>query len=308
MRLPFSVIIIIPVLAVAVFSSAACRRAESRTAATTSAPTQRLSDHDKPASVAPAALADGNGATSAEAAVGIPAEDASVIVSSVDEDADGLPDRAELRTYGDRESFRRWFTGIAEVQFYEMSDEWHREQRDCAGLVRFALREALRPHDRAWYQRMGAAYEPLAPDVRAAAYSRGAAGDKLFRTAPGSFRETDLSDGRLSAFADARSLKDYNAEFIGRDAARAEPGDLLFFHQPWVQRYPYHVMIYLGRARTDGEGASDWVVYHTGSSPESAGEVRKVRLSTLARHPDSRWRPVAANRHFLGFYSLKMLR
>src|SRR2546429_5592992 len=39
-----------------------------------------------------------------------------------------------------------------------------------------------------------------------------------------------------------------------------------FFQQPWVQKYPYHVMIFLGRARVDSEGASDWVVYHTGSS------------------------------------------
>ena len=55
------------------------------------------------------------------------------------------------------------------------------------------------------------------------------------------------------------------------------------------------------------EGASDWLVYHTGSSASDAGEVRKVRLSVLARHPDPRWRPVAANRNFLGFYRLKIL-
>ena len=89
--------------------------------------------------------------------------------------------------------------------------------------------------------------------------------------------------------------------------AEARPGDLIFFHQPWVQKYPYHVMIFLGRARVDSEGASDWVVYHTGSSPQDAGEVRKVRLSVLEHHPDPRWRPVASNRNFLGFYRLKIL-
>ena len=66
-------------------------------------------------------------------------------------------------------------------------------------------------------------------------------------------------------------------------------------------------MLFLGRARTDDEGAADWLVYHTGSSPGDAGEVRKVRLSVLARHPDPRWRPVAANKNFLGFYRLKIL-
>src|ERR1051325_8235147 len=29
-----------------------------------------------------------------------------------DEDRDGIPDRAELRTFNDRENFRRWFTAI----------------------------------------------------------------------------------------------------------------------------------------------------------------------------------------------------
>ncbi len=84
---------------------------------------------------------------------------------AVDSDNDGIPDFAELRTFEDRENFRRWFTSIAETQFYQLSDQWKREQRDCAGLVRFAMREALRHHDRAWFQRMGPAYEPVALDV-----------------------------------------------------------------------------------------------------------------------------------------------
>ena len=83
-----------------------------------------------------------------------------------DSDNDGIPDFAELRTFEDRESFRRWFTAIAETQFYQLSEQWKHEQRDCAGLVRFAMREALRSHDRAWFQQMGPAYEAVAPDVR----------------------------------------------------------------------------------------------------------------------------------------------
>ncbi|MFN2480902.1 MAG: DUF1175 family protein, partial [Pyrinomonadaceae bacterium] len=82
-----------------------------------------------------------------------------VVVGSIDADADGLPDASELNTFGDRENFRRWFTGIAEQQFYEASKEWNEEQRDCAGLVRFSWREALRAHDRRWLARMGASYE-----------------------------------------------------------------------------------------------------------------------------------------------------
>ncbi len=227
--------------------------------------------------------------------------------TSADEDRDGLPDRAELRAYGDRENFRRWFAAVAEAQFYAVSPEWNEGQRDCAGLVRFALREALRPHDRAWFKRMGEAYEHVAPDVTAHRLGGGPVGEKLFRSAPGAFDEADLSNGALAEFADARTLREHNAAFTGRDARRAEAGDLLFFHQPWVQKYPYHVMLFLGRARVEAEGAADWLVYHTGSSPGDAGEVKKVRLSVLARHPDPRWRPVAANRNFLGFYRLNIL-
>ncbi|HEX8685260.1 MAG TPA: DUF1175 family protein [Pyrinomonadaceae bacterium] len=224
-----------------------------------------------------------------------------------DSDSDGIPDRAELRSHADRESFRAWFTAIAEAQFYRESREWNEGQRDCAGLVRFAWREALRAHDRAWLLRMGEGYDPVAPDVRAYTLERSPVGERLFRTRAGSFEETDLSDETFSEFADARTLREFNGRFLGRDPARAEPGDLLFFRQPWVQEYPYHVMVFLGRARTDGEGASDWVVYHTGAAPEDGGEVRKVRLSVLARHPDPRWRPVESNKNFLGFYRLKIL-
>src|SRR5215475_1797039 len=75
-----------------------------------------------------------------------------------DSDDDGVPDAAELRSSDDRDSFRRWFAYIAEMQFYKLSEAWNEDQRDCAGLVRFAWREALRAHDRAWYQMMGEGY------------------------------------------------------------------------------------------------------------------------------------------------------
>jgi uncharacterized protein YfaT (DUF1175 family) len=237
------------------------------------------------------------------------AEADSRVVGSIDSDDDGIPDRAELRSYGDRENFRRWFTAVAEAQFYETSGQWNAGQRDCAGLVRFSWREALRTHDRPWMRRMGDAYETVAPDVRAYTLERGSPlGERLFRTRPGAFQESDLKDETFSDFADARTLKEFNAEFVGRDRRRAEPGDLLFFHQPWAQRYPYHVMIFLGEAREASEGAADWVVYHTGVSADDRGTIKKVRLAVLDEHPDRRWRPVETNRNFLGFYRLKILR
>lgn len=215
--------------------------------------------------------------------------DKGTVRSATDWDGDGIPDEAELRTQDDRENFKRWFTAIAERQFHEISDAWTPEQRDCSGLVRFAWREALRKHDRAWFQRFGGFSIPVAPDVKAISLDRNPLGERLFLTDSGEFSE----------FADARTLKSANCVFVSRDRRRAQPGDLLFFHQPWVQRYPYHVMIFLGN--------EDWVVYHTGSSDQDHGEVRKLRLSLLDQHPSRRWRPQLQNDNFLGFYRLKIL-
>jgi uncharacterized protein YfaT (DUF1175 family) len=225
----------------------------------------------------------------------------------IDSDNDGIPDAAELRTFQDRDSFRRWFTAIAEIQFYQLSDQWNAEQRDCAGLARFAIREALRRHDRVWFQKMGPGYETVAPDVGGFDLDHNALGEKIFRTDFGSFHESDLRNGRFSEFADGRTLKNFNSVFVSRDRREAQPGDLLFFYQPWVQKYPFHVMIFLGAPRIAPNGSPDWVVYHTGSSPTDQGTVKKVELSVLDHHPDPRWRPVESNKNFLGFYRLKIL-
>jgi uncharacterized protein YfaT (DUF1175 family) len=225
----------------------------------------------------------------------------------IDSDNDGIPDTAELRTFQDRDNFRRWFTAIAETQFYQLSDQWNAEQRDCAGLVRFAIREALRRHDRIWFQKMGPGYETVAPDVAGFDLDQNALGEKIFRTDFGSFHESDLRNGRFSEFADGRSLKNFNSVFVSRDRREAQSGDLLFFYQPWVQKFPYHVMVLLGSPHIAPNGAPDWVVYHTGSSPTDQGTVKKVQLSTLDHHPDPRWRPVESNKNFLGFYRLKIL-
>ena len=225
----------------------------------------------------------------------------------VDSDNDGIPDVIELRTYQDRDAFKRWFTAIAETQFYQLSDQWNAEQRDCAGLVRFAMREALRKHDRIWFQKMGPNYETVAADVGEFDLDHNPLGEKIFRTDFGSFDETDLRNGRFSEFADGRTLKNFNTVFVTRDRREAQPGDLLIYYQPWVQKFPYHVMIFLGPARISPNGEKDWVVYHTGSSPTDKGTVKKVELSVLDHHPDPRWRPVESNKNFLGFYRLKIL-
>jgi uncharacterized protein YfaT (DUF1175 family) len=226
---------------------------------------------------------------------------------SLDSDNDGIPDAAELQSFMDRENFRRWFTLIAEAQFYRLSKEWNAEQRDCAGLVRFAWREALRRHDRTWFQKMGPGYKAIGPDVARYNLEQSPLGEKLFRTNFGSYKDGDLSTDIFSEFADARTLRTFNAKFVSRDRHYAQSGDLLFFYQPWVQKFPYHVMIFLGDSKLTDEPSSDWVVYHTGASPTDEGTVKKVELSVLDHHPNPRWRPVETNKNFLGFYRLKIL-
>jgi uncharacterized protein YfaT (DUF1175 family) len=224
---------------------------------------------------------------------------------SLDSDHDGLPDAAELQSFMDRENFRRWFTAIAEAQFYRLSEQWNAEQRDCAGLVRFAWREALRRHDRPWFQKMGPGYSAVAPDVARYTLEQGPLGEKLFRSEFGSYKDGDAANGAFSEFADARTLKTFNAKFVSRNASHAQPGDLLFFYQPWVQKFPYHVMVFLGDAKGGQNEGS--VVYHTGSSPTDEGTVKKVAISVLSNHPNKRWRPVETNTNFLGYYRLKIL-
>jgi uncharacterized protein YfaT (DUF1175 family) len=242
-----------------------------------------------------------------EAAAAKPRPQPRPVNPMLDGDRDGIPDGAELRSFDDRENFRTWFTAIAEKQFYTTSDQWNPQQRDCAGLVRFAMREALRTHDRPWYQRMGSGYESIAPDVAAVNLENGMLGEKLFRNRAGAFAPSDLSNGSFTEFADASTLRRFNSNFISRDRRQAKPGDLLFFYQPWVQKFPYHVMIFLGQAHDAPDRANDWVVYHTGASPDDEGVVKKVRLSVLDHHPDPRWRPTEANKNFLGFYRLNLL-
>jgi uncharacterized protein YfaT (DUF1175 family) len=154
---------------------------------------------------------------------------------------------------------------------------------------------------------MGPGYAAVAPDVGRYNLEQGPLGERLFRTSFGVYKDGDLSSGAFSDFADARTLKNFNVKFISRDRHNAEPGDLLFFYQPWVQKFTYHVMIFLGQAKLSNEQANDWVVYHTGASPTDEGTVKKVELSVLDHHPNKRWRPLESNPNFLGFYRLKIL-
>ena len=206
----------------------------------------------------------------------------------------GLSAQVRLADESDRAAFRAWFVLLADAQFERQTDD----VKDCAALVRHAVRESLRAHTPEWVRRSGLPFTPQFADVKSAPRAADGAGLPLFRVTAG-------ASPRYAEFADAKTLINLNTKSLGRDVNAARPGDLLYFHQPG-QREPDHVMVFVGPSHFDGDG-DDWVVYHTGPIDGGPGEVRKVRLSVLAQHPAPRWRPLAANPSFVGVFRLSIL-
>jgi uncharacterized protein YfaT (DUF1175 family) len=193
-----------------------------------------------------------------------------------------------LRDESDRQAFRAWFVFLADAQFYLRTAD----VTDCAALVRHAWREALRPHTAEWRRTSGLPIVPAWADVREPPPA--ASGHWPL------FRVSDRPGAPYQEFADARTIVRFNARFVSRQWEAARPGDLLYFHQP-AQSEPDHVMVFVGQSLFD-RSAADFVVYHTGPDDESAGEVRKLRLAHLLRHPSPRWRPTPANGAFIGIF------
>jgi uncharacterized protein len=218
---------------------------------------------------------------------------------------DGTPDFLRLHDPADRAAFRRWFTLLAESQYYR-GRNLPAEIDDCAALLRFAYREALREHNAAWAHATTLPVPAAAVDVRQYQYPYTPLSASLFRIRGGSFAAGNLSDGAFAQFADVETIWRYNTFFVGRDFSRARPGDLLFFRQDG-QRMPFHAMIFLGRSQIEPSNER-FVVYHTGPSGNSRGEIRRWSVDELINYPEARWRPIASNPAFLGIYRWNILR
>lgn len=205
-----------------------------------------------------------------------------------DRDEDGLPDVLHLDTSQDREAFLRWFTFLAETQFYRA--ELPAEIDDCAALIRYSYREALRTHDPGWVRAAGLPIILGLDNVEKYAYPHTLVGPSLFR----------VDDTSWGQFADARTLMRLNTRFISKDMAKAVPGDLLFFRQE-NHSLPYHSMIYVGASQIKDDGRN-YVLYHTGPTGSDPGEIRRPSFAELMNHENPQWRPTTANPAFLGVY------
>ncbi len=229
--------------------------------------------------------------------------------------SDGTPDFLRLTDPADQATFRRWFTLIAEYQAVRPPAEIPPEIDDCASLLRYSYREALKRHDESWLIASGIDVPAPPGEIRAWSYPHTPLGTALFRVRSGGFHPNDLSNGSFAQFADARTLVERNAYLVSRDVRAALPGDLLFYRQ-FGQSSPWHSMIVIR------SGAAAEVVYDTGpdhgqsphgrgpvrGGPVRPGELRRVLLSELLDHPQPQWRPLASNPNFLGVYRWNILR
>jgi uncharacterized protein len=222
---------------------------------------------------------------------------------------DGTPDFLRLHDPADRRAFRRWFTLLAESQYYRAQAAPGVD--DCAALLRFAYREAMRQHDSQWAHTIGFAVPSSAGDLKQYQYPYTPLAANLFRVKNGSFTADDLRDGAFAEFADAETLWRHNTFSVGHNLARARPGDLLFFRQDGGHM-PFHAMIFVGASQIEpsdqGANAAQFVVYHTGPTGHEKGVVKRLSVAELMNYPDPRWRPVPSNPAFLGVYRWNILR
>jgi uncharacterized protein YfaT (DUF1175 family) len=224
-------------------------------------------------------------------------------LSVADTFRDGTPDFLRLDDDRDRQAFRRWFTFLAETQYFQAPDARPAEIDDCAALIRYAYRETFRAHEAGWAEAAGVPVVPAFDPPGKYHYPYTPLAAELFRVRAGPLAPGDFSSGAFAQFADAQTLRRFNTHFLTRDLTLAQSGDLLFFHHDAT----FHSMIYLGRSQLRPDG-NLYVVYHTGPNRGDPGEIKRLTLPELLHFPQLDWRPLAANPNFLGVYRWNILR
>lgn len=229
-----------------------------------------------------------------------------VVFALTDSIGDGTPDFLRLEDSADQEAFRLWFTFLAEVQYFTPPNSRPEEIVDCAALIRYAYREALRRHDDNWAASARLPLVPAMASVRKFAFPHTPLGPALFRIRPGPFAPHDVSQGAFAQFANAETIKRFNTFFVSRNVRHAEPGDLLFFRRE-TAHMPFHSMIFIGASQVDRAARMPFIVYDTGPTGTHSGEIRRLSLDELLHYPDPQWQPRSTNPSFLGVFRWNIL-
>ena len=175
---------------------------------------------------------------------------------------------------------RAWIARIIHTQLAQSpSPRW--QQRDCAGLVRFAVAESLREHDSNWRRANGLLGQALPPDLQLTAQQSNVR------------HRWKLADGSRAAYVGALEMVQENTVFVSKSWNNAQLADLFLFDQGDEQ----HLMVWMGR----------YLAYHTGSSTKSDHGLRAVPLKKLLTWQDTRWQPVPSNPNFAGVFRLSFL-
>ena len=179
------------------------------------------------------------------------------------------------------QQFIKWFLLILEKQHTQMPNpRW--VHRDCAGLIRFAVKEAFAEHHKKWKFVNGFLGQALPAEIELS--QSDAQKMPKWHT---------LDSEEKTDFVLAYTLIQKNTFYVGKDLSLAKQGDLFFFDQGEDQ----HIMVWTGQA----------LFYHTGSLADKNKPIKSVTLKELLSWKDSRWRPVAENPNFIGVYRLAFL-
>jgi uncharacterized protein YfaT (DUF1175 family) len=234
--------------------------------------------------------------------------DLTLLLDTQDSAEDGTPDFLRLDAGRDQDAFRRWFTYLAEAQYFQDPSARPPEIIDCAALIRYAYREALHAHDSAWADSVRVPALPAFASVEKYRYPFTPLGAALFRVRGGPFAEADLNDTVFLQFADAQTLRQFNTHFVSRDISRALPGDLVFYRQAGSTGHlTFHSMIYLGESQVRRDGRR-YFLYHTGPDGSTPGEIKRLSVEELTHFPQAEWRPLSSNPNFLGVSRWNILR
>ena len=178
-------------------------------------------------------------------------------------------------------AFQAWMLRIVGAQFEQgPTPRW--EHRDCAGLVRFAVNEALTRHDAKWLRANGIGTDRQLPPELGLLPAQALLRNRWVQTG-----------GAVGNYVSALALVHHNSRFIARELTQAQPGDLLFFDQGDEQ----HLMVWMGSR----------IAYHTGKVTSTDNGLRSVNVQQLKTWKDTRWQPAVDNPNFAGIFRLAFL-